>query len=210
MHRTDFPRRPPFLLLSMPMAMWMGLVLGAAVYSVLPDSCPAQAVVSTRIVGGDPTLTDSMFTVMVEVSANDTRYIPVACAFFVYYPTNSVQFVSVSAADLGYAGVGPEEGTHPTRFRNVATLSNVENSSLTPRCFFITFRTLSAPVSPYTIWVEDNPFSQAPLLDLDIQTAIPHIFNCSATARKAWATLTATGCSNMPTNQPSFRVRTTI
>lgn len=150
-----------------------------------PTGSPA-AVVSAWLADGDPCKPNSYFVVRVGVRENPVEALPAAAFMRVYYPADSVEFVTASRAQFGTTTAGADTtGTlagRPARYRDVSATAlpaNFQNwnPDVTPVAFEILFRTRTGSLPPGSIVVEDTPGLNA--LRDGSDRAIPHVYDNS-------------------------------
>jgi hypothetical protein len=146
-----------------------------------PTPIPGNAVVRGVLDSGDPTVTNSQFTVLVEVANNTTGANPGSVALLMEYPANAVSFVSVAPADLGSVETSDlTVGDLNARLRRIATTGNPVNGNPEPAAFLVTFQTLPALPPSYQISFMDDPNSSAPLASV-IGQVMPRTYDNTGT-----------------------------
>ncbi|MCB2155098.1 hypothetical protein KQI84_09445 [bacterium] len=135
----------------------------------------AGATLSTSLVTPPASLAPGQqFTIHVAVTANDTATTPAHAALRFQYDTADVTFISASGdANDGWLGtvdagaIGAEEvvsGSVVTR--DIPTLGNFSNTSLTPDVMDLVFEMTATPASAVDITFEMDPGAASPLIDV--------------------------------------------
>jgi len=135
----------------------------------------ANAVIKSSIVGGQDLETNDTFDLVIEVDSN-TSLPPTAASLRVSFPTDKVEFVSVSGgADFGSVIPGPVEGNASVSTIDFVALA-LTNTEPLPTLMRVEFRVIAATVTPFTIVVSDDPGTSQNLLDIN-NNLIPHTFD---------------------------------
>jgi hypothetical protein len=129
--------------------------------------------VRSEVSEGLPGLAGTDFTVSILVAHNDTGLIPVASTFIISYDKASVQWLDVSHLQMGRAFVGEEREVEGRVERVVMSAgSSPMNTSPTPGCFAIRFRTIDNPALPLDIRVMPPGGQNFGLVASDLRTGL--------------------------------------
>ncbi|CAN5262129.1 hypothetical protein BH09SUM1_BH09SUM1_15100 [soil metagenome] len=145
------------------------LAAAALLATSLAAAPPATVDIITEVTSGNLGLPGSNVTLRVRIANNTSTHTPRSVAMRVKYPTESVTWNSVASGQIGAVAATLTEnhdGADPANifYRDVATAgANVAAPPATPICFTINFTVTATPVYPFTIEVEPDPTSTAPV-----------------------------------------------